>query len=1137
MLSFDCAPLTKRRDRRKSLRLETFEERTVPAIGIGANFGGVGTNLFGPFGNSGAIGPNNFVEFLTNGFVVFDRAGNFVPFNNGQEINGDETFWELAGIPTSVTASFVFQPRIIYDPLSDRWFAMEITLASTGNQVLVGRSDTNNPAGTWQADFYTATTGFADFPTLALDANGVYIGTLNFTDNTATADFLSGTMTSIPKADLLQATPTVANRTMLDQPNFDMGIAVQGVTNFNPNSDHATVLGVDFLSLFPPTGNQIDRTRITGTGGPNATFSPTDVLSVDDISFPDNCHQPDGTRTIYGGTEIYSSTIYQVGDLIYAVLSISVDPITGQAVDSTTNTNSVDGVRLTVLSDSTGQVVAEGTYFAPTFDYSFPSVSANLDGDIVIGFSRSGSVQGSGPTDGNLGAYSVYAHIDPANPGAGITFGPEVQLQPGLVRNYHQSDNAFWGVYSATSPDPTNPTSFWTTQEWVVNSTTWASLITQVFVSPRVGNVSSTLPDGTYFIDDNIPITITFNDAVTVTGTPQLALNTGGIATYTSGSGTKTLTFTYTVAPGQATADLDDASVDALSLNGGTITDSSSGLDAELPLPAPGAPGSLGANKDIVIDPVGKVKSVTSPSANGRYGAGTVITISVVFNQPVTVTGTPSLALNTGVNATYTGGSGTDTLTFTYTVALGESSADLDYTSTNALSLNGGTIIDVAFGQNADLTLAAPGAPGSLGANKDIIIDTTAPHVTGVSAPGQDGNYGFGETIHITVTFHKAVAVTGAPQITLNSGGTAIYASGSGTNTLVFDYMVGAGDLSADLDYTSTSALDLNGGTIIEGSSGLAADITLPAPGAAGSLGANNVISVDATEAKVTNVTSSKPNGNYGIGAIVDITIKFQRPMNVTGTPLLALNSGGTASYLSGSGTDTLTFRYTVGSGENAADLDYASTNALTLNGGTIQEASGLPANLTLPAPGSAGSLGANKNIVIDTVGPTIVEFRVLFGTKWFNLLSSPRTVLPWQVKGIQVVFSEPVYSGNVRSLGGLTATAFKGLRTRILTWNFPAISKGSFNATLASAGAAALKDQAGNAIAAFTRAFSVLYGDFDGNGVVNSDDEKGIRANIAGPYQLNPSGYNIFADLSGDGIVNLVDVGIAHTRNGQSLP
>ena len=47
---------------------------------------------------------------------------------------------------------------------------------------------------------------------------------------------------------------------------------------------------------------------------------------------------------------------------------------------------------------------------------------------------------------------------------------------------------------------------------------------------------------------------------------------------------------------------------------------------------------------------------------------------------------------------------------------------------------------------------------------------------------------------------------------------------------------------------------------------------------------------------------------------------------------MLALNDGGTASYASGSGTTTLTFNYTVASGETTNDLDEFSTTALSLN-------------------------------------------------------------------------------------------------------------------------------------------------------------------------------------------------------------
>ncbi len=54
-----------------------------------------------------------------------------------------------------------------------------------------------------------------------------------------------------------------------------------------------------------------------------------------------------------------------------------------------------------------------------------------------------------------------------------------------------------------------------------------------------------------------------------------------------------------------------------------------------------------------------------------------------------------------------------------------------------------------------------------------------------------------------------------------------------------------SGDTNADLDYTSTSALALNSGTIRDGV-GNDATLTLPTPGAANSLGANEALEIDA---------------------------------------------------------------------------------------------------------------------------------------------------------------------------------------------------------------------------------------------------------------------------------------------------
>lgn len=143
---------------------------------------------------------------------------------------------------------------------------------------------------------------------------------------------------------------------------------------------------------------------------------------------------------------------------------------------------------------------------------------------------------------------------------------------------------------------------------------------------------------------------------------------------------------------------------------------------------------------DINIDVTAPtVTSVTSNAADTTYGTDDVIDVDVVFSEAVTVTGTPQLTLSTGTPATtavnYSSGSGGATLTFNYTVIAGNASTDLDYSATSSLALNSGTIKDAA-GNDATLTLASPGAAGSLAANKDIVIltDSTGPTNVGISS-------------------------------------------------------------------------------------------------------------------------------------------------------------------------------------------------------------------------------------------------------------------------------------------------------------------------------------------------------------------------------------------------------------------
>ena len=371
-----------------------------------------------------------------------------------------------------------------------------------------------------------------------------------------------------------------------------------------------------------------------------------------------------------------------------------------------------------------------------------------------------------------------------------------------------------------------------------------------------------------------------------------------------------------------------------------------------------------GTGNDLVLNATVNptVSSVTATTADGTYKAGSTITITVTFNRAVTVTGTPSLGLGiTGRSATYSGGSGTTTLTFTYTVQDGDNTTDLDYASTAALTLNGGSIADNSTSLDAILTLAAPGTANSLGANKAIVIDTAAPTVSAVSAV--NGTYRAGETIDVTVTFSEAVTVTGTPTfgITLDNGTVvqATYLSGSGGTALTFRYTVGANLTDADGigiggSISGGSIADLIGNNAIRTLNGVS--------GMAG-------VRIDSVHPTVTNVTASTENGTYTTGETISIQVTFSEAVTVNGTPTLALNTGRTATYSGGAGTNTLTFTYTVQAGDAAADLDAAGTGALT---GSITDIAGNAGVLTLTMPGDVRSLGLNKDIAIDTTAPAI---------------------------------------------------------------------------------------------------------------------------------------------------------------------
>ena len=339
------------------------------------------------------------------------------------------------------------------------------------------------------------------------------------------------------------------------------------------------------------------------------------------------------------------------------------------------------------------------------------------------------------------------------------------------------------------------------------------------------------------------------------------------------------------------------------------------------------------------------VAVVSDAGADGAYTEGETVEAVVRFSAPVTVgtgDGTPALALiadGTIRRASYVSGSDTERLVFAYRVgeAEGRFSAPVRVAA-SGLKRNGGAIVDAADGMPAELAFGA------------------APGVTAVAvshAPA--GGWEVGDTVAVTLRFAEPVMVEGAPSVALSFGGVerrAAYARGSGGPELTFAYTLAEADGGQGAVGVVADSLSLDGGSILSAGGGLAAALAHP--------GAESVPApaAPAAPAKVTGVAVVSDAGDdatYALGETIRVRLTFGKAVAVDtagGTPRMKIkmNLGWGekwAAYEGGSGTNALTFVYTVVKANATPHGIAVLANTLEANGGTIASAAtGTAANL-----------------------------------------------------------------------------------------------------------------------------------------------------------------------------------------------
>ena len=328
------------------------------------------------------------------------------------------------------------------------------------------------------------------------------------------------------------------------------------------------------------------------------------------------------------------------------------------------------------------------------------------------------------------------------------------------------------------------------------------------------------------------------------------------------------------------------------------------------------------------------------------------ITPVALWPQPVYAAAAPTVtAINPGKGTTADTALG---VTITGTGLLAGASVELNYDGADPVA---GTSVVVVSSTQITCNFDLSGITTNLGLAWDVKVTNT------------DTKSGTGDNL-FTICLPDPTVTS----ITPNSGentGTVSITNLAGTNFV-------SGSTSVKLQ--KTGEIDINGTSVVVVSStqitcnfdlsGAAAGswdvvVTIPCAESTATLAGGFTVAFPT----VTNVSSTTPDGSYKIGETIAVTVQFSETVYVIGTPQIQLETGvtdRTVGYSSGSGSNTLTFNYTVQAGDTNPDLDYTGTDALTLNGGSIKDADGNDAILTLPSPGTASSLGANKDIVID---------------------------------------------------------------------------------------------------------------------------------------------------------------------------
>ena len=384
-------------------------------------------------------GPSRVME-LTNG------AGRIWRIDAAGGPQAPSTFALGDFFDAGVASDRLADPRVLYDAVSNRWFASAFDTGT--NTILLNVSRTPDPEGPW-ALYTFGSTACPDQPRIGFDDDVVVIAADLFTNcaDTEIGLFLGGKTWVVNKADLVAGRRPAAFVSFGPDGRYSSLTPVQSLgaatTEFAVSVDDVSSRVVHLLDV---------------TGVPPAAVNVTEVatLPIRRLDSPPPARQPDGTPLETNDNRVLDAV--REGDRIALTANGACVPAGETATRAC--------ARVVALSATAPRAVATDVDLAPGgADAFFPAVRIDADGNLAVVFGLSSPT--AFPSVAVVGISPTGLQTPPVLVGAGTTS--------------HRT--ARYGDYFGAARDPTDPRRIWVAGELGTAALGWSTVVGSVTVN------------------------------------------------------------------------------------------------------------------------------------------------------------------------------------------------------------------------------------------------------------------------------------------------------------------------------------------------------------------------------------------------------------------------------------------------------------------------------------------------------------------------------------------------------------------------------------------------------------------------------------------------------------------------------